>query len=154
MKATHLISAAISLLLGITAQAQQPDTVFYERRRPSILESMPSRASGGRADVTITQSDAIRDSLKCRIDANETRPVYGYRIRIFFSNAQNAREASSSAAELCAMNYPDYPVYRSFANPNFKVTVGDFLSRSDALKLLSILRKDFPAAFIVRESIN
>lgn len=149
------------LLCGLSAGAQDTDTLGFAEdfsykvlRTPSIFEDMPSTMRGDRASVVIHQSDAIRDSLQMRISANKKRPVSGYRIRIFFSNAQNAREASSETVERFATRYPDYPVYRSYVNPNFKVTVGDFHSKSDALRLLSVMRKDFPAAFIVRENIN
>ena len=44
--------------------------------------------------------------------------------------------------------------YRSYVNPYFKVTVGDFRTRSEAMQLLMEIKSDFPAAFIVKENIN
>ena len=82
------------------------------------------------------------------------RELQGYRIRIFFSNDQNARDASAYAALMFAERFPGYSVYRSFVNPNFKVTVGDFRTRSEALAMLNALKNDFPGAFIVRERIR
>ena len=40
------------------------------------------------------------------------------------------------------------------ANPYFKVTVGDFRTRSEAVKLLERIRGAFPSAFVVKENIE
>ena len=50
--------------------------------------------------------------------------------------------------------YPGHGVYRSFSTPNYKVTVGDFRSKSEALELLERIRFDFPKAFVVKEPIH
>ena len=51
--------------------------------------------------------------------------------------------------------YHGIPVYRSYVNPYFKVTAGDFRSKSEAMQLLQKIRQEFPSAFIVKEkSIN
>jgi hypothetical protein len=44
--------------------------------------------------------------------------------------------------------------YRTYANPYFKVTVGDFRTRSEAMKLLERIRHEFPSAFVVKENIT
>ena len=41
--------------------------------------------------------------------------------------------------------------YRRFTSPYFKVTVGDYRNKSEALAALKDIKKDFPTAFIVRE---
>ena len=59
-----------------------------------------------------------------------------------------------AAAQLFQSHFGGYNVYRNFVNPNFKVTVGDFRTKSEALAFLEAVRADFPAAFIVRENIH
>jgi hypothetical protein len=44
--------------------------------------------------------------------------------------------------------------YRSYANPYFKVTVGDFRTRSEAMALLQRIRGEFPSAFVIKENIE
>ena len=46
------------------------------------------------------------------------------------------------------------PVYRTYANPYFKVTAGDFRTRSEAMALLVRLKDEFPRALLVKERIN
>lgn len=118
-----------------------------------IFEIMPSRGRGDAADVKVNQSDEVRSTMRDRIASSSFRKLQGYRVRIYFSNAQNAREASLAAVQLFKEHHPGHNVYRSFISPNFKVTVGDFRSRSEALVLLNAVKSDFPAAFIVREDI-
>lgn len=121
--------------------------------KKDIFEVMPSHMKGDAGEVKINQSAAVRSAMRERIASSSFRQLPGYRVRIYFSNAQNAREASLAAEQLFSEKHPGHNVYRSFVSPNFKVTVGDFRSRSDALVLLNAVKSDFPAAFIVRENI-
>lgn len=118
-----------------------------------IFEIMPSRSKGDAGQVTVNQSIEVKSAMRERIASSSFRILPGYRVRIYFSNAQNAREASLAASEVFKEKHPGHNVYRSFTSPNFKVTVGDFRSRSEALVLLNSIKSDFPAAFIVRENI-
>ena len=62
-----------------------------------------------------------------------------------------AREESAAVIRRFNALYPHIQAYRSFASPNFKVTVGNFRTRLEAEALLQRLKGDFPDAFIVRE---
>jgi hypothetical protein len=50
--------------------------------------------------------------------------------------------------------YHGIRAYRTYANPYFKVTVGDFRTKSEAMELLSRIKSIFPAAFVVKENIS
>ncbi len=96
--------------------------------------------------VKVHQSDAIRAAVLRRANAQEDKAVSGYRVRIFFDNKAALIRFRSS--------YPDIPAYRNFSNSFFRVTVGDFRTKSEALRLLSKIKYEFPAAFLVHESIH
>ena len=51
-------------------------------------------------------------------------------------------------------SHPGIAAYRSYENPFFKVTVGDFRTRSEAMQLLTSIKSEFPKAFLVKENIN
>ena len=53
-----------------------------------------------------------------------------------------------------AGRYPGLKVYRTFDSPNFKVAVGDFRTKDEALALFKRLKSQYPAAFIIKENIN
>lgn len=120
----------------------------------TIFDVLPSYSKGDAGNVSVNQSFALREAMQRHIAETGFKEINGYRIRIYFSNAQNAREASMAAAWRFQSHFEGYNVYRQFVNPNFKVTVGDFRTRSEALAFLDAVRADFPAAFIVREKIH
>lgn len=120
----------------------------------SVWSVLPSRDRGDAADVEVSQSARIRTALDAQVAANRSRAISGFRIRIFFDNGQNARNESEAVLEKFEDMYHGVPAYRTYANPYFKVTVGDFRTRSEAMALLVNLRDEFPRALMVREKIN
>ena len=119
-----------------------------------ILESLPSREKGDSATVVIDQSEAVEKALLEHVRDESNTAFNGYRVRIFFPNAQNARGESAAAADLFSEKFPGYPVYRTYTSPNFKVTVGDFRRKSDAMRLLDKAKAYFPYAFVIEENIS
>lgn len=116
-------------------------------RGKTIYSAMPS-------NVKVNQSSAIANALAGRTASNTDRKINGYRIRIYFDNSRDARGASSSVVYRFKKLYPGIPAYRTFRSPYFKVTVGDYRTRSEALAVLGGIQRDFPGAFIVREPVR
>jgi hypothetical protein len=105
--------------------------------------------------VTINQDPQIEHVFNLDILQNAKQPgMYGYRIRIYFDLGQTSRKQSEDTANEFMTNYPGISVYRSYISPYYKVSVGDFRTRDNALKLYSQLIKEYPKAFIVPEWIN
>ncbi len=112
-------------------------------------------ASGeGEAKVSVNQSQLISESMDRHILSNGDRTMNGYRVRIFFDNRQSARNESESTLKKFKALFPDIMAYRIYANPYFKVTVGDFRTKSEAMALLARIKGDFPSAFVVKENIG
>ena len=159
-----IIITAVSACFSRSASAQQVevpegyelvDSVIY---RPvatadstlvgkSIFNVLPD-------NVNVRQSQQIANSMKNHVASNGARTISGYRVRIFFDNKQNARTESETVLKRFNGLYPDVMAYRIYANPYFKVTVGDFRTKSEAMELLSRIRYEFPSAFVVKESIE
>lgn len=114
---------------------------------------MPSRRAGDDVDVNVRQSDNIQASMRQHIESNSKRTIPGYRVRIFFDNKQTARTESENTLKRFNGLFPDVMAYRIYANPYFKVTVGDFRTKSEAMALLARIKGDFPSAFVVKENI-
>ena len=115
---------------------------------------MPSRDMGDVIGVTINQTDAVRDAMRRQVEDNGSRTLGGYRIRIFFDNKQTARVESEETLKRFESMFHDVVAYRTYANPYFKVTVGDFRTRSEAMKHLEKIKREFPSAFVVKENIE
>lgn len=119
-----------------------------------IFKLMPKKSEGGAADVEIFQSDSLMNAMQKHLAANSGRTLSGYRVRIFFDNRQSARVASEETLKRFESLYHDVVAYRTYANPYFKVTVGDFRTKSEAMALLERIRYEFPSAFVVKENIS
>ncbi len=104
--------------------------------------------------VEIDQPQSVARAMSAHIAANADKKMTGYRVRIFFDNQQTARAKSESVASAFRAQHPGVGVYREYENPYFKVTVGDFRTKSDARKFLNSIKGAYPSGFIVREKIN
>ena len=92
--------------------------------------------------------------MRTHVIENKSRAITGYRIRIFFDNSQTARVNSAKTLKLFTSSFIGIPAYRSYANPYFKVTVGDYRTKAEAMAALPKIKKSFPSAFVVKEKIN
>lgn len=138
------------------------DTVAY--KAPPVVDStlvgvdifhiLHLKKSSAESSVTIHQSEQVEQSVRTHIIANRGRALNGYRIRIFFDNAQDARENSGAAYGTFLKYFRGIPAYRSYVNPYFKVTVGDFRTKAEAMEKLIRIKKVFPTAFVVKEKIR
>ena len=104
--------------------------------------------------VEVRQSDAVLQAFERYKEGNRERKITGYRVRIFFDNSQEARVRSEAVAREFAAEHPDVKVYRSHINPYFKVTVGDFRSRIEAMAFAKTISDKYPSVFLVKESIQ
>lgn len=163
MKRIFSILVIMLCAVGLHAQEMvQADSVIYRQSSAldstllgkSIFDLLPSKEKGSSATVTVHQSQAISSALSRHIANGPKRTLSGYRVRIYFDNAQNARGASEQAMGRFVASNPGIPAYRSYQNPFFKVTVGDFRTRSEAVELLENIKGSFPSAFVVKENIN
>lgn len=119
-----------------------------------IFMMMPVSAGDDVPGVSINQSSEVADAVRKHIRSNKDRVLKGYRVRIFFDNRQTARAESEKILNDFRRKYPEIAAYRVYANPYFKVTVGDFRTRSEAMEMLSRIKHNFPAAFVVKENIE
>ena len=166
-----VLAVALSLIGAYTVSAQEivvpegyelVDSLVYRHvadvdtllAGKDIFHVMPLKAKGGKADVEIYQSHEVATSLRKQIQTNSRRVMNGYRVRIFFDNRQTARIESEEMLEKFESMYHDVKAYRTYVNPYFKVTVGDFRTKSEAMELLSRIKVEFPGAFVVKENIE
>ena len=119
-----------------------------------VFHIMPLKGRGDAANVEIYQSQEIADAVREQIAANSGRSITGYRVRIFFDNKQTARKESEELLDKFTSMHRDIKAYRTYVNPYFKITVGDFRTRSEAMELLSRIKHEFPNAFVVKENIE
>ena len=137
--------------LPVAAGYELVDSVVY---RPAAAVDSTLVGVDVFAKVNVEQSPIVEESVRTHIIANKERGLTGYRVRIFFDNRQVSRTESEETLKRFESLYHDVVAYRTYANPYFKVTVGDFRTRSEAVKLLERIKGAFPSAFVVKENIE
>ena len=146
------LSLSAQIVVEQPVQTEQPTPPRKEIRQ-ALAESkfLDSQSPVSGKVVVREQGDAA-----AIVEGNlhqETKAVNGYRIVIFMSNKHSARQDAIATQQQFVELYPTEGVYLSYENPYFKVTVGDFRTKSEAMALLERIRYEFPSAFVVKENI-
>lgn len=81
--------------------------------------------------------------------AHQSMP--GYRLQLYFGSDRNhATEMKTEFQHL----YPKVNAYVIYQQPNFKLRVGDFKSRLEAVKFLKEIQPDYTTAFMVQDDVK
>ena len=91
---------------------------------------------------------------KLMVFNSKVRGVPGYRIRIFSESGVGAKEQQQRVRASFLSEFPEIDAYYSYDEPYFKVYVGDCRTRSEALKLYDLIKKEFPNPIIREDYIN
>ena len=163
-----IIFSVAAFFAANVAQAQEiqqvqntADTVQVAVPKPPLADSTLVGTSifqllgqpAGEGSVTLEQPAQMEKGYARYIKANKERKRNGYRVRLFFDNKQSARMESEELEKAFQQQFPLIPTYRSYTNPFFKVVVGDFRTKSDAIKALQKILPFYPQAIVVKESI-
>ncbi len=116
-----------------------------------LLESQPA----GAGKVTIEQPFNIKDLVSQQVDFNSKFiGSRGYRIQVGFFSGNKGRTKAYKTKSDIVTQLPDYEAYIVFLQPYFKVRIGDFFTKSQALKALQKIKEIYPSAFIVDDLIH
>lgn len=108
-----------------------------------------------KGEINIIQDARLEQLLKRHAEINrKSEGIQGFRIRIFSQSGQNARNNANDTSARFYDKYPGIKTHLDYDPPNFKVYVGDFRTRSQALKTLQKISSDYPHAFIVSTTID
>ena len=144
MRRIFLLILSLFICRTLLAQA-----VFPEEHNARV-DSIPVLSR-----LNVNQDPRLGKMLGWHIENNKKRDgIQGYRVEIFFSSALNAKEKALQKKVDFLSLYPEYDVHVKFAAPNFKVRVGDFRTKNEALKLQKKIEDDYPGAFIVPDIIE
>ncbi len=106
-------------------------------------------------DVLIFQDMRINDLIYNHVEQNKREEgVPGFRIRIFSDLGSLARDDSQDARAKFVGLFPEIPPHREYVSPYYRVVVGDYRTRIDALKDFKRVKRYFPSAFIIPDNIN
>ena len=116
------------------------------------LERLQQREINGQ--VLIYMDSLIIDNyMKHLVYNSKNRGVKGFRIRIFSDNGQGAKDDQKRVTAKFLSLYPEIPTYPTYEGSYYKIYVGDYRTRREALRSLQVIDRKFPDAFIVEDNI-
>jgi len=146
------LCSVIFLLVGLSSSVlAQTDTLGVN----SAISSQTAKMEELLGRLSIRQDPRITDLLVRHSQINQKRHgTDGFRLEIFFGSDYKAREQAMRVKHEFNLIYPEIPAYVLFQTPNFKVRIGDFRNKSEALKSKAAISTKFPNAFIVKDNIR
>jgi hypothetical protein len=79
--------------------------------------------------------------------------IDGYKIRIFSDNGMGAKESQKRVQARFLSLFPEIPTDPRYEGSYYKIYVGNFRTKRDALRAMERISKRFPDAFIVEDQI-
>lgn len=117
-----------------------------------LLLSLPTK---GQSSVTYDiESNILTITQKYEEVWKKVETISGYRIQIRALSGSQSRVKALEIKDEFDKAFPDIACYLSYAEPNFRIRVGDFKSKLDAYRYLDKIRELFPGAFIVKENVS
>ncbi|MBS3913073.1 MAG: SPOR domain-containing protein [Bacteroidetes bacterium] len=109
--------------------------------------------SAATAQVEIIADPSVEEMENARIAKRKSlgSNVHGYRIMVGFYSKRD--EATSKLSEARSIFGDQYPSTMLYDEPNFKVYVGEFVSKADADAALVYIRKRYAGARIVNDLV-
>jgi hypothetical protein len=105
--------------------------------------------------VNIYADERIDSLLLLHLAYNEAFPVMdGYRIHIFMGSGNEALDEAEEKQMEFEEDYEEVPAYITFAEPYYRVRVGDFRTRLEAEQFLQRIDRKYPNAWVIKEKIN
>jgi len=99
--------------------------------------------------------DSRIDSL-LRLDVMQNKKfptVPGYRIQIFKESGNNALNEAHVVRDKFMAKY-HIPAYITFNEPYYRVRVGDFRMRINAIRFLQRIKRQYPLAWEIQDEVN
>lgn len=110
-----------------------------------------AQAQRGSVDVEFssTRLDSLI-SINQRSNYNQTT-IDGYRIQIYSGSGVSAKKEAHEIRDRFIELFPREKVLVRYDAPFWRVKVGDYRSRSEAMALLETVKRRFPGAYTVKD---
>ena len=85
---------------------------------------------------------------------NQRNGMSGFRVQIYTDSGNRSKLRTDRVKAEFDAQYPDIPSYISYDEPYYKLRVGDFRTRLDAIRFLNRVSPTYLSAIIVVDKIN
>ncbi len=119
-----------------------------------VLGLCPSVSAQSKGSLDVKYSTSSLDSLfiySNKSNYNQTT-LDGFRIQIYSGSGVNSKQEASDAQARFSSLYPDEKIYIIYNAPFWRVRVGDYRSKSEALPLLGTIKANFAGSYIVKDN--
>lgn len=108
------------------------------------------------AKTVIKYSDPrIEDLVELHITYNEAFPLIdGYRIQLIMRAGNAALDEVNEIKAEFEESQPTINTYVTFREPYYRLRVGDFRTRLDALEFLESIKRSYPQAWVIKDKIT
>ena len=108
------------------------------------------------AQVVVNASEQLSNLVAKHVVANKSNAgkLMGFCVQICFESGTSSRERAEKYRVSFLSKYPKYSAYLTFKEPNFRVRVGDFRTRSEARGFREKILADFPQSFVVKDEVK
>lgn len=109
----------------------------------------PSYRGYNDGNVIITQDAKLLKLVKKHKDLNKDRFI-GWRVQIYFDSGQKAMLGAQNAKKKFLTKYGNkYGAYTVYDSPYYKIRVGDFRTKAEALHFKYKIKGTFPNSWII-----
>lgn len=106
----------------------------------------------GEGVITIYDEEGIEELVDIQVEVNERiGGVEGYRIQLYSGSGPAGKRGALNVKGKFLNNFPGYDADLSFTSPFWRVRVGNYRHKHEALPLLTDLREKFPNCYIVKD---
>lgn len=137
------------LLLGLCLCVQAQNTEYVQVHKDSVIQMLQAyRAEEGLGPAAL---NAKEDNSTKKNKSEGTRvKERGFRVQIYSGSSRS--EAYDVQSRFKAQ-FKEYGSYINYDEPNYRVKVGDFTSRSQANRFRNILKNYYNDVFVFTEDI-
>ncbi|HTB32533.1 MAG TPA: SPOR domain-containing protein [Bacteroidia bacterium] len=154
-RAKHFIISFLFVIPLIGVAQVQPIVPVKDTAKPApvVIVIPPPIPPAPDSNIKVFEQPVVRNTVQKIYDyqryCHGASP--GFRVQIDFSQERNT--ANNTKSNFTG-KYPGIPSYITYKQPYFRVSVGDFRSRLDAIRFLNEVKRDYPASFVVNDKIT
>lgn len=122
--------------------------------KPAILNELQAQKPE-QGTIQLVQDARIVDLLGRHLEINRRNDgITGYRILIFKESSQNSKKTAFDVKSQFLRSFPGNEVYYIYEQPESKLFVGDYRTKSEATRMKLEIEKLFSKAIIIETKIN
>lgn len=142
-------------------QADEQDEDFfsllpsYSISQQNIKDSLTSETNL-QASFDFSEENQKAKLIKAKMDTilasyQNIKLAQGYRVQVYFGTS---KDEVRRAKEAVYAILPEVEIHTTYKQPDYRVKVGDFLTKVEAFSCLGKVEKVFPNALIVPDVVN